>query len=112
MAELAAACRRCGHETLSHFALALRLVVARCLRRIGKLEEAEYSFKILAGGAHPCSSLMYLNPGSSLLPGDPLQCSGQAQHLGCLCTACLPFGLLQVPVCRIASVRLLEPGYY
>ena len=42
--------RRAGHETLTSFALALRLVVARCLRRLGRLDEAEYNFKILAGG--------------------------------------------------------------
>ena len=41
--------RRAGHETLTSFALALRLVVARCLRRLGRLDEAEYNFKILAG---------------------------------------------------------------
>ena len=42
-------CRRAGHETLSHFALSLRLCVARCQRRLGRLDEAEYSFKVLAG---------------------------------------------------------------
>ena len=41
--------RRAGHETLTSFALALRLVVAQCLRRLGRLDEAEYNFKILAG---------------------------------------------------------------
>ncbi|KAK9814721.1 hypothetical protein WJX72_010484 [[Myrmecia] bisecta] len=41
--------RRAGHETLTHFALALRLCVARCLRRLGRLDEAEHHFKILAG---------------------------------------------------------------
>lgn len=42
--------RRAGHETLTSFALALRLVVAQCLRRLNRLDEAEYNFKILAGG--------------------------------------------------------------
>ena len=44
--------RHAGHETLTHFALALRLVVARCLRRLGRLDDAEYSFKILAGALY------------------------------------------------------------
>lgn len=43
--------RLAGHETLTHFALSLRLCVARCQRRLGRLEEAEYSFKVLAGAA-------------------------------------------------------------
>ncbi|KAL3149277.1 Tetratricopeptide repeat protein 37, variant 2 [Trebouxia sp. C0010 RCD-2024] len=41
--------RRSGHETLTNFALALRLVVAQCLRRLERLEEAEYNFQVLAG---------------------------------------------------------------
>ena len=41
--------RRSGHETLTNFALALRLVVAQCLRRLQRLEEAEYNFQVLAG---------------------------------------------------------------
>jgi hypothetical protein len=39
-----------GHEALTSFALALRLFSARCQRRLGLLDEAEYAFKILAGG--------------------------------------------------------------
>ena len=42
--------RASGCETLTHFALALRLCAARCLRRLGRLDEAEYAFKVLAGG--------------------------------------------------------------
>ena len=38
-----------GHETLTGFALSLRLCSARCLRRLGRLEEAEAAFKTLAG---------------------------------------------------------------
>ena len=43
--------RASGCETLTHFALALRLCAARCLRRLGRLDEAEYAFKVLAGVA-------------------------------------------------------------
>ena len=46
--------RASGCETLTHFALALRLCAARCLRRLGRLDEAEYAFKVLAGGASAC----------------------------------------------------------
>lgn len=42
--------RRAGHETLTAFALSLRLCSARCLRRLDRLDEAEYSFRVLAGG--------------------------------------------------------------
>ncbi len=38
-----------GHEELASFALALRLFCARCQRRLGQLDQAEVSFKILAG---------------------------------------------------------------
>ncbi|KAK9918866.1 hypothetical protein WJX75_007651 [Coccomyxa subellipsoidea] len=41
--------RACGCETLTHFALSLRLCAARCLRRLKRLDEAEYAFKVLAG---------------------------------------------------------------
>lgn len=41
--------RAAGHETLTGFALSLRLCSARCLRRLNRLEEAEYAFKVLAG---------------------------------------------------------------
>lgn len=41
--------RASGCETLTHFALALRLCAARCLRRLKRLDEAEYAFKVLAG---------------------------------------------------------------
>ena len=47
--DMDAARRRAGHETLSHFALSLRLCVARCQRRLERFDEAEYSFKVLAG---------------------------------------------------------------
>lgn len=46
--------RRSGHETLTNFALALRLVVAQCLRRLHRLEEAEYNFQVLAGQQMTC----------------------------------------------------------
>lgn len=46
--------RRSGHETLTNFALALRLVVAQCLRRLQRLEEAEYNFQVLAGQQITC----------------------------------------------------------
>lgn len=41
--------RHAGHETLTAFALSLRLCAARCLRRLNRLEEAEAAFKVLAG---------------------------------------------------------------
>ncbi|BDA46664.1 probable tetratricopeptide repeat protein 37 at C-terminar half [Coccomyxa sp. Obi] len=41
--------RASGCETLTHFALSLRLCAARCLRRLKRLDEAEYAFKVLAG---------------------------------------------------------------
>lgn len=70
--------RRAGHETLGQFALALRLVVARCLRRLGRLEESEYSFKILAGAWQAC-------PGShqyarSVCSMDELRLGHSRQH--------------------------------
>jgi tetratricopeptide (TPR) repeat protein len=43
--------RQAGHETLTQFALAVRLVLARCLRRLGQLDEAEVAFKVLAGAS-------------------------------------------------------------
>jgi len=45
--------RHAGHETLTAFALSLRLCAARCLRRLNRLEEAEAAFKVLAGTADP-----------------------------------------------------------
>ena len=41
--------RGAGCETLTQYALALRLCAARCLRRLSRLDEAEYAFKVLAG---------------------------------------------------------------
>ncbi|KAK9826861.1 hypothetical protein WJX81_001210 [Elliptochloris bilobata] len=41
--------RAAGCETLTQFALSLRLCYARCLRRLGRLDESEYAFKVLAG---------------------------------------------------------------
>lgn len=41
--------RQRGHETLTQFALSVRLLVAKALRRLGRLDEAEYAFKVLAG---------------------------------------------------------------
>ncbi|KAL4853629.1 Tetratricopeptide repeat protein SKI3 [Chlorella vulgaris] len=41
--------RERGHEALTHVALSLRLVAAKSLRRMGKLDEAETHFKVLAG---------------------------------------------------------------
>jgi len=38
-----------GHEALSSFALSLRLCRARALRRLGRLDEAEAAFQVLAG---------------------------------------------------------------
>ena len=55
--------RRAGHETLTNFALALRLVVAQCLRRLRRLEEAEYNFQVLAGQEMPTA----LSSDSSIL---------------------------------------------
>lgn len=47
--------RRAGHESLSGFALALRLCAARSLRRLGRLDEAEYAFRVLAGLEPPAT---------------------------------------------------------
>lgn len=41
--------RERGHEALTHVALSLRLVAAKALRRMGRLDEAETHFKVLAG---------------------------------------------------------------
>jgi len=41
--------RQRGHETLTQFALSTRLIVAKALRRLRRLDEAEYAFKVLAG---------------------------------------------------------------
>ncbi len=51
--------RRAGHEQLTSFALALRLVVAQCLRRLQRLDEAEYNFQVLAG---KCISQLQTGP--------------------------------------------------
>jgi len=51
--------RRAGHEQLTSFALALRLVVAQCLRRLQRLDEAEYNFQVLAG---ECISQLQTDP--------------------------------------------------
>ncbi len=48
--------RQRGHETLTQFALSTRLIVAKALRRLRRLDEAEYAFKVLAG-ARQTSSL-------------------------------------------------------
>lgn len=45
--------RHAGHETLTGFALSLRLCAARCLRRLDRLEEAETAFRALAGTLSP-----------------------------------------------------------
>ncbi len=42
--------RERGHESLTNCALALRLVVAKSLRRLLRLDEAEVHFRALAGG--------------------------------------------------------------
>jgi hypothetical protein len=47
--------RQRGHETLGQFALSMRLLVGKALRRMGRLEEAELAFKVLAG-AHAAPS--------------------------------------------------------
>jgi hypothetical protein len=55
--------RQRGHETLGQFALSMRLLVGKALRRLGRLEEAELAFKVLAGkpAAHvPSSRLLWL----------------------------------------------------
>ena len=44
--------RQRGHETLTQFALSMRLIVAKALRRLRRLDEAEYAFKVLAGARH------------------------------------------------------------
>jgi len=41
--------RERGHEALTHVALGLRLVLAKALRRLGRLDEAERHFTALAG---------------------------------------------------------------
>ena len=41
--------RERGHEALTQVALGLRLVLAKSLRRLGRLEDAERHFKVLAG---------------------------------------------------------------
>ena len=41
--------RAAGHETLTSFALSLRLCLARALRRLGRLDEAEAALRVLAG---------------------------------------------------------------
>lgn len=41
--------RQRGHETLGQFALSMRLLVGKALRRMGRLEEAELAFQVLAG---------------------------------------------------------------
>lgn len=48
--------RQRGHETLGQFALSMRLIVGKALRRMGRLREAEFAFKVLAGEgpALPC----------------------------------------------------------
>lgn len=38
-----------GHESLTQIALSLRLILAKSLRRLGKLDEAEHHFAALAG---------------------------------------------------------------
>lgn len=43
--------RQRGHETLGQFALSMRLLVGKALRRMGRLEEAELAFKVLAGAS-------------------------------------------------------------
>ena len=54
--------RAAGCETLTQFALSLRLCYARCLRRLGRLDESEYAFKVLAG-APACRRLCRLSRG-------------------------------------------------
>jgi hypothetical protein len=47
--------RERGHEALTQAALALRLVLAKALRRQGRLDAAEGHFKVLAGALlMPC----------------------------------------------------------
>ncbi|KAL6768919.1 THK3 [Auxenochlorella protothecoides x Auxenochlorella symbiontica] len=41
--------REAGHEALTQVALALRLAMAKSLRRLGRLDEAERHFSVLAG---------------------------------------------------------------
>ena len=55
--------RAAGCETLTQFALSLRLCYARCLRRRGRLDESEYAFKVLAG-ARACRRLCHVSRGS------------------------------------------------
>ena len=51
--------RQRGHETLTQFALSIRLLIAKNLRRLRRLDEAEYAFKVLAG---ECPSPVPLPP--------------------------------------------------
>jgi len=71
--------RRAGHEQLTSFALALRLVVAQCLRRLQRLDEAEYNFQVLAGTC--ISQLQTPHPprGHPPVPSRPGGQSGQAR---------------------------------
>ena len=97
--------RRAGHETLTSFALALRLVVARCLRRLGRLDEAEYNFKILAGGpqrptpAAACMSWDTDQQGGTCLPLPALQPLLAALQAGLICA------------CRLVITMLVPPLY-
>lgn len=68
--------RASGCETLTHFALALRLCAARCLRRLGRLDEAEYAFKVLAGKSYDKAHI----PDTCASPMSACYCSPQ----GCL----------------------------
>lgn len=53
--------RQRGHETLGQFALSMRLLVGKTLLRMGRLEEAELAFKVLAGACwlSPCCMLCH-----------------------------------------------------
>lgn len=64
--------RAAGCETLTQFALSLRLCYARCLRRLGRLDESEYAFKVLAG-APACQRAFWVSVhrGVQTAPGTP-----------------------------------------
>lgn len=61
--------RHRGHETLTQFALSMRLIVAKALRRLQRLDEAEYAFKVLAGTPHPTPTPTHPHPFLPLAPG-------------------------------------------
>ncbi len=70
-------------------ALSLRLVVAKALRRMGKLDEAETHFKVLAGGAQqPSRNPTVIEPAG--WNGRPLPVAAACSHCTWLVQLPLP----------------------